>query len=116
MKRLSDFKDSDAIIVVAKLLPPIMEMLVDPENKKLKDEKNGFKMFSGFFKNSPDKMMEIFAVLSECDPEDYHCDGVDVIQNIMTLANDERLVELFTSQGQKGDATSSGSALENSEA
>jgi hypothetical protein len=40
---------------------------------------------------------------------------VEVTKNLMTLVSDSRLIELFTSQGQTGDATSSGSASENTE-
>ena len=113
MKRLSDFKDENAIVVVAQLLEPIMTIVTNPGNGKFKDEKNGFKMFSGFLSNSPKAMMDIFAILSEQDADNYHCDGVEVTKNLMTLVSDSRLLELFTSQGQTGDATSSGSASEN---
>ena len=53
MKKLSDFKDEKAIVVVAQLLEPIMTIVTNPENGKFKDEQNGFKMFSGFLANSP---------------------------------------------------------------
>lgn len=115
MKKLSDFKDEKAIVVVAQLLEPIMTIVTNPDNGKFKDEKNGFKMFSGCLANSPKAMMQIFAILSEQDTETYHCDGVEVTKNLMTLVSDSRLIELFTSQGQTGDATSSGSASENIE-
>ena len=115
MKKLSDFKDESAVIVVADLLDPIMTIVTNPENAKFKDSNNGIKMFAGFFKNSPRAMMDIFAILSEGDPETYTCDGVDVAKNLMVVASDSRLIELFTSQGQTGDATSSGSASENIE-
>ena len=115
MKKLSDFKDEKAIVVVAQLLDPIMTIVTNPENGKFKDEQNGFKMFSCFLANSPKAMMQIFAILSEKDEEAYHCDGVEVTKNLMTLVSDSRLIELFTSQGQTGDATSSGSASENIE-
>ena len=116
MKKLSEFKDVEAVTVVAKLMAPVMEIITNKENKKLKDAKNAFEMFSGFFANSPDKMIEVFAILSETPVEEYHCNGVEVAQNIMTLVTDESLLQLFTSQRQKGDATSSGSAVESTEA
>ncbi len=115
MKKLSDFKDEKAIVIVAQLLEPIMTILANPENGKFKGEQNGLKMFSGFLANSPKAMMQIFAILSEQDAETYHCDGVDAVTNLMTLVSDDRLIELFTSQGQTGDATSSGSASESIE-
>ena len=113
MKKLSDFKDEKAIVVVAQLLEPIMTIVTNPEIGKLKDEHNGFKMFSGFLANSPRSMMQIFAILSEQDVETYHCDGVEATKNLMTLVSDSRLIEFFTSQGQTGDAKSSGSVAGN---
>ena len=113
MKKLSDFKDEKAIVVVAQLLEPIMTIVTTPENGKFKDEQNGFKMFSGFLSNSPKAMMQIFAILSEQAAETYHCDGVEVTKNLMTLVSDSRQTELFTSQGQTGDAKSSGSVAVN---
>ena len=115
MKKLSDFQDESAIVVVAKLIDPVMAILTNPENQKFKDEKSHIKMFSGFLANSPKAMMEIFATLSEQDVENYHCDGAEAAKNLMTLVSDARLIELFISQGQTGDANASGSASENIE-
>ena len=53
MKKLSDFKDEKAIVVVAQLLEPIMTIVTNPDNGKFKDDQNGVKMFSGFLANSP---------------------------------------------------------------
>ena len=115
MKKLSDFNDESAIVVVAKLIDPVMVILTNPDNKKFKGEKSSVKMFSGFLANSPKAMMEIFAILSEQDVENYHCDGAEVAKNLITLVADDRLIELFISQGQTGDANASGSASENIE-
>lgn len=113
MKKLSDFKDEKAMSVVADLMEPIMDIVGNENNKNAAKSKDGIAMFKGFFKNSPRSMMDIFAVLSEIDPAEYHCDGVEVLQNIMQLASDEKMISLFTSQSQMGDATSSGDASEN---
>lgn len=115
MNKLSDFKDEAAIVVVAELLSPIMTIFTNPKNQELKNEKNAFAMFGGFFKNSPRAMMDIFAILSEEDPATYHCDGIDVAKNIVSLVSDQKLIELFVSQGQTGDAISSASVSENTE-
>ena len=115
MKKLSDFKDEKAIVVVAQLLEPIMTIVTNPENCKFKDEQNGFKMFSGFLANSPKAMMQIFAILSEQDPASYHCDGAEAMTNILIMANDPIIMGLFLSQSQTGDAKSSGSATESTE-
>ena len=115
MKKLSDFKDSEGIVVASRLLGIIMTILADERNRSVKDEKSPLKMFSAFMANSPDEMREIFAILSEKDAADYHCDGAEALYNMLTLANDPVIVGLFISQRRTGDATSSASVSENTE-
>lgn len=109
IKKLSEFKDEEAIVTVSKLIAPVMKIVVNSKNKELQ-AKGPFEMFSGFFANSPKYMKEIFAILSGVDPDQYHCDGIEVAKNIMVLVSDDRLLELFTSQEQTEAVTSSGSA------
>lgn len=115
MKKLSDFKDDKGIVIAAQVLAIIMDIFSDQKNLEQRNENNPVKMFSAFMANSPAKMQEMFAVLSECDPADYHCDGAEALTNMLLLANDPVLISLFTSQSQMRDATSSGSVSENTE-
>ena len=115
MKKLSDFTDEKGIEIASEVLSVILEMLADKRNQAQEGEKNKFKMFTAFMRNTPDKMKEIFAILSEKDAKTYHCDGAEAMTNMMILANDPIILGLFTSQSQKGDAKSSGSASESTE-
>lgn len=115
MKKLSDFKDEKGIEIASEVLSVIMEMLADERNREQEGEKNRFKMFSSFMKNTPGKMKEIFAILSEEDVKTYHCDGAEAMTNLLIMANDPIILGLFLSQSQTGDAKSSGSASENIE-
>ena len=115
MKKLSDFKDEKGIEIASEVLSVIMEMLADERNRSQEKEKNRFKMFTAFMKNSPEKMKEIFAILSEKDAKSYHCDGAEAMTNIMIMANDPIMLGLFLSQSQTGDAKSSGSVSGNTE-
>lgn len=115
MKKLSDFKDERGIEIAADVLAVCMEMLTDPRNMAQKEEKSPFKMFSAFMRNTPAKMMQIFAILSEQNPESYHCDGAEAMTNILIMANDPIIMSLFLSQSQTGDAKSSGSAMASTE-
>lgn len=115
MKKLSDFKDERGIEIASEVLSVIMEMLADERNRKQEGEKNKFKMFSAFMRNTPDKMKEIFAILSEEDAKTYHCDGAEAMTNLLIMVNDPIILGLFTLQSQTGDAKSSGSVSENTE-
>lgn len=115
MRKLSDFKDSKGIEIASRVLSVFMEILTDERNLAMKDESNPVKLFTAFMANSPEKMREVFAILSEEDVANYHCNGAEAMVNMLLLANDPVVLSLFTSQGQKGDAKSSGSASENTE-
>ena len=112
MKKLSDFKDTQGIVVASKVLAVIMDILSDKRNLAMNGEQNAIKMFTAFMEHSPNKMREIFAILSEKEVNDYHCDGAEAMTNMLLLANDPIVVGLFTLQSQKGDAISSGSVSE----
>lgn len=109
MKKLSDYEGEKGIEIAAHILGIIMEMLADARNSAQKAETNPIKMFSAFMANSPNKMKEIFAVLSETPCKDYNIDGAEAMKNMLILANDPVIVGLFISQSQSGDAISSGS-------
>ena len=115
MKKLSDFEDDKGIEIAAKILEIIMVILQDDRNEEMKGEENIIKMVSTFMKNSPAEMRQIFAILSEQDPETYHCNGAEAMTNMLILINDPVVVSLFISPSQMGDATSSGSPTENTE-
>lgn len=115
MRKLSDFKDEKGIVVASKILSILMDMLANKKNMEQSGKESPIEMFSAFMENSPEEMRKIFAVLSEEDPEKYHCDGTEAMMNMMVLANDPVIISLFISQGQKGDAKSSASASENTE-
>ena len=116
MKKLSDFKDEKGIEKAADVLAVILEIISDEKNREHKNEKRPFKMFSYFMKNSPEKMKEIFAILSEIDPAEYACDGAEAMTNILILANDPVMMTLFFSQSQSTEEKTSGSGSENTEA
>lgn len=116
MKKLSDFKDEKGIEKAADVLAVILEIISDEKNREHKNEKRPFKMFSYFMKNSPEKMKEIFAILSEIDPAEYTCDGAEAMTNILIMANDPVMMTLFFSQSQSTEEKTSGSGSENIEA
>jgi hypothetical protein len=114
MKKLSDFKGDQGIAVAAEVFGLILDIVADPQNAAHEGE-SPFQMFTAFMKNAPGKMRNIFAVLSECSPDTYSCDGAEALMNMAVLANDPVIVQLFLSRGQKKAVKSSTSALGNTE-
>ena len=112
MKKLSEFHDEKAAVIVAKLLPPILGILQNAANEKATN-KAPVDFVSTILQNSPRETMDVFAILSEVEPIDYHCSGIEILKNIITFASDEELMGLFGLQRQT--ATSSTSASESIE-
>ena len=110
MKKLSDFKDADGVAVVAKLLRPIGELLKNVKGLKYETP---IEFISLLLEKNPKPVMEIFAIMNEVPPDEYHCTGVSLMVDTLTLASDKELMELFGLQSQT--QTSSGSASENTE-
>ena len=102
MKKLSDFKDAQGIEVASKVLAVIMDMLADKRNLALNGETNAIRMFTAFMANSPDKMREIFAILSEKDVREYHCNGAEAMANMLLLANDPSLWAFLPCRVRRG--------------
>ena len=112
MKRLSDFKDEEGVAVVAKLLNPIANIVTNAKNAKANKEAP-IAFVASMLENSPKDVMEIFAILNEVPPEEYHCTGASLMGDTIKLASDAELMALFGLQSQT--ETSSGSASESTE-
>lgn len=110
--RLSDFKDEEALDVLADILEPVGDILADEEIEKMRNAKvNRIKIIAYAIKNHKRSVIEILARL-DCTPvEEYHVNAVTLPIRLLTLVNDPEVQILFTSQGQNNGETSFGSAM-----
>lgn len=114
--RLSDFKDDDALDVLADILEPAAEILADEEIERMRNAKtNRIKIIAYAIKNHKRAVIEILARLDNTPVEDYHVNAVTLPIQLLTLVNDPEVQILFTSQGQNSGVTSSGSAMVSTE-
>jgi hypothetical protein len=58
-------------------------------------------------------MLEILAILNQQDPETYEPNLVEIPKMLLELLNDKELLDLFQSQAQTTEKTSSVSVMEN---
>ncbi len=114
MKQLSEFKNEDGVVVVAKLLSPISRIVLKMNGEGKKPQGNAVDFLSQMLSESPKDVIEIFAILSEVPVEEYECSAASLLLDTIKLAADKEFLELFGLQSQT--PTSSGSALENTEA
>ena len=115
MKKLSDYKDEEAIELWADLLEPIGEILGDEEIAEVVRAKKSKMIIAKTILKSHPKETE--SVLLRIDPEPLN--GVNIILRLMEIITDigknEELKSFFGYAEQEKEETSSGSVMENTE-
>lgn len=106
--RLRDFKGTKGIEVVGRLLVPITQILGNPENKQDIASENPIVQVSAFFRNNPEEVLEVLAIMDDKDPKTYNITAQDALAKLLSWFDDPELLGLFGLQGQ--NLTSSGSA------
>ena len=112
--KLSEYQGEAALDVLADLIEPVGEIMSDKEIGEV-FKKNRFKAIGLAIKNHKNAVMQIMATIDGVPVEEYKCNVFTLPAKILELLNDPDIVQLFTYQGQTGDANSSGSASESIE-
>ena len=112
--KLSEYQGEAALDILADLIEPAGEIMSDKEIGEV-FKKNRFKAIGMAIKNHKKAVMHIMAIMDGVPVDEYKCNVFTLPVKILELLNTPELAQLFPSQGQTGDANSSGSASENTE-
>ena len=112
--KISEYKGEEALELLANLIEPVSEIVTDKEIGTVWAE-NRYRSIGIAIKKHKKAVISILAALDNVPVEEYKCNIFTLPSKILEVLNDPELSKLFTSQGQMGDATSSGSASENTE-
>ena len=112
--KLSEYQGEAALDILADLIEPAGEIMTDKEIGEV-FKKNRFRAIGLAIRNHKKAVMQIMATIDGVPVEEYKCNVFTLPVKILELLNDPDIVQLFTYQGQTGDAKSSGSASENIE-
>lgn len=116
--KLSDYKGEQALDMLAELVEPAAAIMSDPNVAAFaKSGKPLVKLLGPLIKNHKPEIIEILAILDGETPEVY-AEKVNIFTlplKLVDLLNDPALKDLFTSQGQKTQEESSGSATATTE-
>lgn len=107
--KLSEYQGEEALDLLADMIEPISDIMTDKEIGETW-KINRFKAIKLAIKNHKRAVIEVMALLDGVPVEEYKCNLFTLPVKILELLNDPALVQLFTYQGQTGDAKSSGSA------
>lgn len=122
MKKLSEFKDDEAMDVLAEILEPASN-LIGNANFKLAirgDKNNGIKpnrlqAIRVAIKENRTDVVRIMAILSEKPLEEFHYNLLTLPKMMLDIFNDKELIDFFSYQSEKDLQTPFGSAMENTE-
>ena len=112
--KLSEYQGEAALDLLAGLIEPAGEIMSDKEIGEGFRE-NRFKAIGQAIKNHKKAVMQIMATKDGVPVDEYKCNVFTLPVKILEILNDPELVQLFTCQGQMGDAKSSGSVSGNTE-
>ena len=113
--KLAEIRGEKAIEVLADLIDPIRELASDKVfiAKLTADKLDGIKYL---LKSHSKTIITILAILEGEDPDIYQPNLLSLPVALLDFFNDPTVADLFGLQSQTTDKTSSGSAMENTEA
>lgn len=112
MKKLSEYRDEEALDLLADLLEPA-ETIFSDKDVQSANSKSMWKAVKVAIKKHKKEVMEIMATLDGVPVEDLHINVLSLPIKVMEVISDKDLVNFFVSQGQNMESTSSGSVTEN---
>ena len=102
--RLSEFKNEEALDVLADILEPAALIVADDEVKRLYNSgQPKLKLAAYIIKNHKKSVIEIMARLDGQDPATYSITLISLPLKIVEILNDPQIVEFFTSQAQENE-------------
>ena len=114
MKKLSEYKDEEALDLLADILSPTVEIMQDEAVQKFfnKGDENMTvaDVVTLVIKTHKKAVMQIMAALEGVPSEEYHCNIFTLPAQLMQVVNDPDLRAFFALQGQTDSASTSGSA------
>lgn len=115
MRKLSEIEGDDALDILADLIDPVCEIVVDQDVVTAFTSGDRMRAIKLGLKKHKKAVTTIIALLNEKDPATYRPSLLTLPAMLMELLEDEALMGLFSSQSQT-EKTSFGDATENTEA
>ena len=112
MKKLSDYRDDDALDLLADIIEPATEIFADAEVKNAFDKSKLTAVRVAIKRHKPE-LMQIMARMDGVPVEEYHCNVLTLPARLLQILSDEDLTAFFTDAAQtSGTEKHSGSAME----
>lgn len=111
--KLSDIKGEQALNAMADLIDPVSEIAQNKILVGLIRGKNYAEAVKLGLKKHQKAILTILAILNQQDVETYEPSLAEIPKMLLDLFNDKELLDLFSSQAEQTNETSSSSAMVN---
>lgn len=98
--KLSEYKNEDAIEVIADIIEPLSAIFTDDEIKK---EKNRMKAISKALKKYKKEVIQILARIDGVPVEKYECNALTLPIKVLEVMNDKEIQDFLESLGAMED-------------
>lgn len=115
MRKISEYKDEEALDLLADLLEPCIELFSDKALWNAIKSESRIKAVSIAIKNHKQSVVQIMAILHGVPVEEFHYNVITLPKMVLEVLNDKDLLDFFKSQGENAVETHSGSVTENTE-
>lgn len=115
MKALSEYKDEEALDLLADILEPVIDIFGDKEVSKEYKEGRKLKAVQLAIKGHKKSVLLLLATLEGVPVEEYHCNIFTIPKALLEIFNDPELTGFFDVQSQENSDELSGSVTENIE-
>ena len=114
--KLSQFKNEEAIDVLAELMEPFAVIVTDEKFRELLQNKTpNIKVVQYLLKEHKKEVIDVIAILHRQPADKLNFNIATLTKDLIELLNDEEIMAVFRLQGQIKEASST-SAMENTEA
>jgi len=96
MKKLSEYKNEEALDLLADIMVPIAGIMTD-KNIRKKFTKNRIEGISYLLKHHKKAVLEIMAILDGVPVKEYTCNMITLPKQILEILNDADLMDFFDS-------------------
>ena len=117
MRKVTDIKGEEALDVLADIIDPAVEIMVDPEIRKLSHENNKMAIIKAILKDHKKSIIEILATMEGMSVDEFmtKLNILTLPYKVLSLFNDKELISFFIYAGSMGDVLSSFESAENTE-
>ena len=106
IRALSEFKDEEAMDLLADLLLPVSNIITDIQSAVSKNEPMAV-LARDIIKKHKKDVLEVLGLLADGE---YHCTPVSLLRDVLAIMNDKEIMHFFSEQGVDFTAALSGAS------